>query len=128
MSTPPSNRRSGPRSEGRPKVPREDMILLLQRDFEIGEVLAFANGAPAPAEDGPAAWLLNLKSQIKDESPRDIAKRWATLFRDEIETVRRVRGSVVHHIDIDPASVKTALTIAERLLAAIGHPSVAANS
>lgn len=70
------------------------------------------SGGPPPETMG----LPRLPSPLPEESQRQIARRWVSIFREEIETVRLVRGAVAHAKPIPDASVREAVRVSDHLL------------
>lgn len=73
----------------------------------------FATNAGPPPE---TLGLPHLPSPLPEEPQLRIVRRWASIFREEIETVRLVRDAVAHAKPIPDASVREALWVADRLL------------
>lgn len=96
-----------------------ELFLLIKRASEIEEILQFAQGVLNPSSHGPLAWLKRLRSPLPEETPQEVAKRWSTLFADELTTVRLVRNSIVHNRPISHEDAETALEIADYVLSVI---------
>lgn len=52
-----------------------------------------------------------------DASLTDVLVRWANVFREEIDVVRRTRNAIVHALSISDEDIKGAILAAARLLA-----------
>ena len=115
--------------------PSRDIPRLKLRLLEIWETInayvAFAyNAGPPPETLGFPA----LASPLPDESQLEIARRWASIFREEIETVKLVRQWVAHAKPVSDTNVREAVRVGERLLGTLStglneptqHPDVAA--
>ncbi|MDQ4025208.1 MAG: hypothetical protein M3217_06935 [Actinomycetota bacterium] len=89
---------------------------LLSAWEKINAYDAFASGVGPPPE---TLGLPRLPSPLPEESQLDIARRWASIFREEIETVRLVRNAVAHARPISEATLREAARLADRLLSTL---------
>lgn len=91
-------------------------LRLLETWESINAYVAFAyNGGPPPETLG----LPRLYSPLPEESQLAIARRWASIFREEIDTVRLFRQAVAHARPVSDDAVREAVRVAERLLATL---------
>lgn len=94
-----------------------DISHLKLRLLEVWESInaydRFATNAGPPPE---TLGLPHLSSPLPEESQLRIVRRWVSIFREEIETVRLVRDAVAHAKPIPDESLREAVTVADYLL------------
>jgi hypothetical protein len=92
----------------------------LLADWEkISAVVDVASGDPARAL--PLGLSLALSSPLPEESQRSIARRWVSIFDDEIRTVMLARNAVAHAKPISDESLKSVVGLADELLGTLGQ-------
>lgn len=78
----------------------------------INAYVAFAYRAGPPPE---TLGLPRLSSPLPEESQLAIARRWVSIFREEIDTVKLVRQAVAHAKPVSDDAVREAVRVAEYL-------------
>lgn len=87
----------------------------LMRNWDvIDSVLRLARGDERHWEDWWGSRVLH--SPISEESQRDIARRWSSILKDEIETVWLARNALAHGQPMDQQSVMEASRLSDELL------------
>jgi hypothetical protein len=87
---------------------------LLQDWEKISAVVGVASGDPAHVE--PLEASLNLSSPLPEELQRSIARRWVSIFDDEIKTVMFARNAVAHAKPISEDGLRSVVGLADELL------------
>jgi hypothetical protein len=94
----------------------EWIVRLLTLDRELQRWLLAAAEADRGLEPEYRALLLTQPMQPGD-SPELRVKRWASVFREEIDTIHDARSRVVHNIRTSDADIRGATWLAAHLLA-----------
>ena len=88
-------------------------LRLLEAWATIDAYVRFASNMGPPPE---TLGLPPLSSPLPEESQLQIARRWVSIFREEIETVALARAAVAHAKPISDAAVREAVRVGDRLL------------
>jgi hypothetical protein len=92
-------------------------ILLLELHEELDAIRSWALGEPQRGTVRPVpAWVHDAPPIIEGETPRDRFRRWAYVFADELDTVRRARNNVAHAIPLTSGDLASAVRIAGKLM------------
>src|SRR5829696_9270776 len=80
-------------------------VELLRLSERISDYLQLAMREPEAVTD-PVSLALNT---MWGDHEQQVLRRWATLFRDEIDAVQRARNSVVHVYELSDENLQLAL-------------------
>ena len=95
-------------------------VHLLELYAQLESIVAFAEGREEPDPNSPAQWLYDAMSSPAAERrrTRDALRRWAYVFREELELVRVARNTVAHARYVSDENLRKAIGVAERLVRA----------
>jgi hypothetical protein len=87
-------------------------VELLRTWERIADYLQIAMREPKVSTDP----LSRALSTTSGENEQQVLRRWASLFREEIDAVQRARNSVAHAFEISDDNLQQALEVGRRLL------------
>jgi len=92
-------------------------LLLLELYEELDAIRSWALGEPQRGTiHRVPAWVHDVPPMIEGETSRDRFGRWAYVFADELDTVRRARNNVAHAIPLTPDDLASAIRTAGKLM------------
>jgi len=92
----------------------------LLADWEkISAVVDVAGGNPTRSLSRDLS--LPVSSPLSEETQRSIARRWVSIFDDEIRTVMLARNTVAHAKPISEESLRAVVGLADDLLKTLGE-------
>jgi hypothetical protein len=83
---------------------------------QLDAIVAYVDSEIIPEPGGPGAWVYGLREVLSQPRAQEVLRRWRSVFREELDLVRRARNSVAHGRDIGDDNLENAVTFAQRLL------------